>query len=144
MLDLEPLCPGQTGSQGPAISGPGTIVPLPGFSRPLRASGPVRGGEVLTFELEGQPGEVPLLLVSDAHEPVALLNGSLLLGLPPSDLFTLPALPASGQATLGFQVPNVGAAVGSLSLYVQAVFLDPAPTIWLGAGTTVVLLDAGS
>ncbi len=139
---LEPMCPGQTGPQGPALSGIGTIVALPGFARHLRASGPVRGGGTLTFELAGQPAEVPLLLLSTIHEPLALLNGSLLLGLPPAEVFVLPALPEDGQATLAFPVPDVGPAQESLHLYAQAAFLAPGPAVWLAAGTTVVLLDA--
>jgi hypothetical protein len=56
-------------------------------------------------------------------------------------LFVLPPLPASGASTLFFPVPNVGAVKG-LSFYAQAAFIDPAFTVWLGAGTTVVLLDS--
>lgn len=138
---LEPFCPGQTGPQGPAISGSGTIVALPGFARHLRANGPVRGGQTLTFEVGGQAGELPLLLVSPVHHPVPLLNGMLLVGLPPTDLFLLAPLSASGAGSLSFAVPNLGALVESITLYAQAVFLDPSSTLWLGAGTSVVLLD---
>src|SRR6185503_9346948 len=123
---LEPLCPGQTGPQGPAILGSGTIVPLPGFARHLRANSPVRGGQALTFELGGVAGEIPAVFVSLVHEPLPLLNGSLLVGLPPTEVLVLGSLPASGEATLTFPVPNVGTSVGSLSLYAQAVFLDSA------------------
>lgn len=142
---LEPLCPGQSGPQGPAITGSGTIVALPGYARHLSANSPVRGGETLAFDVQGQPGEVPLLLVSFEHEPLPLLaySGVLLVGLPPADTFVLGALPASGQASLSFPVPNVGASVGALTAYAQAAFLDPSPRVWLGGGTTVTLLDAG-
>ncbi len=139
--DLDLLCPGLSGPAGAPIAGTGTIVALAGHARHLRANSPVRGGDTLTFELEGQPGETPLLLLSLAHEPIDLLGGSLLIGLPPTDAFVLPALPADGQASLGFAVPGVGPALESLHLYAQAAFLDATPAIWLGAGTTVVLLD---
>lgn len=142
-LDLEPLCPGQTGPQGPAISGTGTILALPGFARHLRADSPVRTGEALTFEVEGIAGEIPLLLVSLAHDPVPLWNGVLLLELPPTDVFVLPPLPATGRASLALRVPSLPEGGGSLSLYAQAVFLDPTPAIWLGAGASVALLDSG-
>jgi len=140
--DLGPLCPGQTGPQGPAISGTGTIVPLVGVARHLEANSPVRGGETLTFDVEGQAGEVPLVFVSLDHEPIPLLafSGVLLVGLPPSDVFVLGALPASGQASLSFPVPPIGL-VGALTYYAQGVFLDPTAGLWLGAGTTVTLLD---
>lgn len=141
---LEPFCPGQSGPAGPAIVGAGTIVPLPGYARHLRASGPVRGGEDLVLAVEGRPGEVPWILVSPEHAPVWLAGhaGTLLVGLPPEELFVLPVLPASGLGTLTLPVPNVGLAIGALTYHLQAIFLDPAPRVWLGAGTTVSLLDA--
>jgi hypothetical protein len=142
VLSLGPMCPGQTGPQGPAISGSGTIVALPGFARHLRANSPVRGGELLSFELQGQPGEVPLLLVALEHEPLALLNGALLVSLPPMEAFVLGALPAGGLETLSVPVPHVGGIEG-LVLYSQAAFVDPSATVWLGAGTSVVLLEPG-
>ena len=144
VASLEPLCPGQTGPPGPAISGIGTIVPLVGFARHLQANSPVRGGEQLTFDVEGQAGELPLLLVSLAHEPLPLYahSGVLLVAFPLSDVFVLPILPAGGQASLSFPVPNVGSLVGAVSYRIQAVFVDAASSIWLGAGTTTVLLDS--
>ncbi len=141
VLRLAPLCPGQTGPEGPAIAGTGTIVALPGFARHLRAASPVRTGETIAFEVGGQPGELPLVLVSLAHEPMDLLNGCLLIGLPPADVFVLPALPASGLASLDLPVPSVAGGLESLHLYAQAAFLDATSTVWLGGGTTVVLLD---
>lgn len=140
--DLDALCPGQKGPAGPAVEGVGTVVPLPGFARHLRADGPVRGNGTLTFELEAQPGELPFLLVSDVHDPAPLWNGALLVGLPPVEVLALPALAASGTGTHALAVPNVGPAVASVSLYVQGVFVDPGSAVWVGAGTPVVLLDA--
>lgn len=141
---LEPLCPGQSGPAGPAIAGSGAILPQPGYARHLSANAPVRGGEDLRFTVEGQPGEIPWLLVSREQAPLWLqgYTGMLLVALPPAELLALPALSASGTETLTFPVPNVGLAVGALTYHVQALFLDPAPRVWLGAGTTVVLLDA--
>lgn len=144
--DLDPLCPGLSGPAGPAILGPGTVVPLYGYARHLRADTPTRGGETLTLEVGGRPGELPLLLVSDA--PFALTlpqhSGALLVTLPPVETYPLAALPASGQATLGLAVPSVGLPPGAVTLYAQPVFFDtsgPAIAVWLGAGTTLVLLD---
>ncbi len=141
--NLTTLCPGLYGPAGPAIDGSGTIVPLFGFARHLQSTSPVRGGETLTFTLEGRPGEVPMLLVSGEHVPLPLTSysGVLLTGLPLLETFALGALPASGTATLAFPVPNVGALVGAVTLYAQSLFVD-APGIWLGAGATVTLLDA--
>lgn len=141
---LEPLCPGQSAPAGPAILGSGTIVALPGYARHLQANSPVRGGEQLTLTVDGRPGEVPWILVSQDHQPLYLagFTGMLLVALPQEELFVLPALPAGGQTSLSFAVPNVGASVGALTYHAQAVFLDPAPRVWLGAGTTIVLLDS--
>ena len=138
-LSLEPMCPGKFGPQGAAIAGTGTIIALPGFARHLSANSPVRAGETLSFGLGGQPGEIPLVLVSLEHTPLALLNGTLLVGLPPVEVFVLGPLPVGGEAALSFPVPSLGAP--SLTCYAQAIFLDPAATLWLGAGTSVVLLD---
>lgn len=139
---LEPLCPGQSGPAGPAIVGGGTIVALPGVARHVRAGAPVRGGATLAFELAGVAGEIPALFVSTLHEPLPLLNGCLLVGLPQDDVLVLPALPESGGTSLGFPVPDVGTALGGLTLYVQSVFLGAGATVWLGAGTSVVLVGA--
>ena len=148
VADLSLLCPGQTGNAGPAfgsLTGLGTVVPMVGYARHLSANSPVRGGETLTLDVEGQPGEIPLVLVSSRHEPLLLPNhsGSLLLGLPLEDVLVLPALGATGTTSLSLPVPNVGAGIEALNLYLQAVFLDPSPSVWLGAGTSVLLLDAG-
>lgn len=144
MADLELLCPGQTGPAGPPLQGSGTIVPLPGFARHLRANSPVRGGETLTFEVEGLAGEVPLVLVSLEQAPLPLLayGGVLLVGLPPDDVFVLPALPVGGRTTLSFAGPNVGPTVAGLNFHAQALFLAPASAVWLSGGTTLLLLDA--
>ena len=141
--DLSSLCPGSNGPAGPAISGSGTILPLPGFFHDVTANNPIRGGNTLTFQVTGQPGEVPLLLLSSTHDPLDLpnLSGALLIGLPLVDTFVLPALDASGAGSLAIAVPNVGATVGAVSYYTQSCFLDPAGPIWLGGGTTVTLLD---
>lgn len=144
VTSLEPLCPGQSGPAGPAISGSGTIVPLPGFARHLQANAPVRGGEVLTLAVGGQPGDLPLVVVSSGHEPIPFANGgALLVAMPPEELFLLPTLDASGTSGVAFPVPDVGALVGAATFYAQAVFLDTASTVWLGAGTTIVLVAAG-
>ena len=145
VANLATLCPGQTAPAGPPITGPGTVVPLPGFARHLRANSPVRGGATLTLELEGQPGEVPLVLVSASPEALYLpsYGSTLLVGFPLEDTLVLPALPASGQASLSLAVPNVGAVVGAVQLFAQPVFLDPLPRVWLGNGATFLLLDAG-
>ena len=143
-LDLDLFCPGVTGPVGPPIAGTGTILPLPGFYRELVANNPVRGGETVTFDVAGQPGEVPLVMISTDHQPVMLPTyaGSLLVGHPLADLFVLPALPASGLGQLSFAVPNVGVSTGALSFYGQACFLDALGGVWLGSGTTVTLLDS--
>lgn len=143
--DLGALCPGQSGPQGPAISGTGTVVALAGFARHLQASSPVRVGGSLTFALEGQPGEVPFLVVSESHAPATLLacSGVLLVGLPPAEVFVLPPLPASGRASLSFPVPALSGLSEGLTFYAQALFLDPSSRLWLGAGTTICLLEAG-
>lgn len=142
--DLSLLCPGLSAPAGPAITGTGTIVPLPGYARHLRANGPVRGGETLTLALEGQPGELPFVLVSATHDTQFLpAHGStLLVGFPLEELFALPALPASGEASLAFVVPNVGAVGAAVHLYAQPFFLDPTPRVWLGCGASLLLLDA--
>ena len=142
-LDLTALCPGMTGPVGPAIEGSGTVVSLPGYYRELVANNPVRGGETLTFDVAGQPGETPIVLLSSDHAPVLLTNyaGALLVGHPLADLFVLPSLQASGRESLSMVVPNVGLPVGAVSFYAQACFFDPLGQVWLGSGTTVTLLD---
>jgi hypothetical protein len=134
---LWPLC-ALTGPAGPAISGTGTIIALPGLARRVRASSMPSSGGALAFTLEGQPGESPVLLVSSEHEPVALWNASLLVGFPPTDVFVLAPLPASGSSIFAIAIPNLGA-FGGLAVYAQAVFVAPGPALSLGAGTAVLL-----
>ena len=141
--DLSLLCgSGTYGPAGPAISGAGTIVPLPGFARHLRMNSPVRGGQTLTFEVEGQPGELPILITSLVHEPVPFLGGSLLLQLPPEEIYVLGTLPANGQATLSLPVQDVGLAIGAIPLYAQAAFLDTSSMVWIGGASSTVLVDS--
>lgn len=71
------------------------------------------------------------MLASAEHEPLPLL----------APTGVLPALDATGHAALSFPVPNVGAHQ-ALTLYAQAAFLAPSG-VWLGAGTTLVLLGEG-
>ena len=141
--DLTALCPGQFGPAGPDIEGSGTILPLVGFARSLEANSPVRGGANLTLTAKGQPGELPYVLLSERHEPFLLpaFSGSLLVGLPLSDTLQLPTVGAGGEATLTFPVPSVGPAVGLVTYYAQAVFIDPTLTPWLGGGSTITLVD---
>ena len=117
VASLEPMCPGQSGPAGQPIIGGGTITVLVGFARHLSANSPVRGGETLTFDIEGQPGEIPIVFTSLAHQPVALGGGALLIGLPPTDMFVLAALPADGKASLSFPIQNVGASIGGVTYY---------------------------
>jgi hypothetical protein len=141
--NLNALCPGQFGPQGPAISGNGAIVALPGIARHVSANSPLRGGETLLLEVEGGEGDLPFVVVSLDHKPLPLLNASLLVSLVWEDVLVLPQLGASGTATLALTVPDVGPILASLSFYAQGVFLDALPKVWLGAGTTIVLLDSG-
>ena len=98
---------------------------LPGFARHLKANSPVRGGETLTFDVEGQPGELPVVFTSLVHDPLSLLAYSsvLLVGLPATDTFVLGALPSDGKASLPFPIQNVGPSVGSVTYYAQAAFI---------------------
>ena len=142
-LDLEPMCPGQTGPAGPPIQGNGTIVPLAGFPRFLETDSPVRGGDPLRLTARGQPGELPVVFLSRTHSAFDLpaLSGALLIGLPPEDTLVLPTTDASGTAWIDLPVPNVGAALGALTYYAQALFVDPSAGLWLGGGCTLTLVD---
>ena len=139
---LNPFCPGQLGPQGPTVTGSGTIVALPGSARHVSANSPLRGGETLSLQVEGGAGELPFVLVSRDHKPLPLLNASLLVSLVWDDVLVLPPLDENGAGTLALTVPNVGPLVASLGFYAQAVFLDQVSKVWLGPGTTILLLDA--
>lgn len=141
-LDLGLLCPGRIGPQGEAVCGTGSIATLPGFARRVRSPTPVRGGATLALEIEGRAGDLPVLLVSSRLEPAAP-PGTGPLASPSDDLLLLPVL-ADGAAFPSFAVPNVGSAYAGQVLFAQAVFLDASSTIRLGAGTSIVLLDAGA
>ena len=142
--DLTALCPGLYGPAGPAIEGTGSIQPLAGYARSLQATSPVRGGADVTFTAIGQPGELPLVLVSERQEPLLLpnLSGSLLIGMPIADVLVLPNVSTTGTSELTLPVPNIGLAVGSVDSYMQAVFIDPAQGLWLGGGCTLTVVDA--
>ena len=144
VASLEPLCPGLAGPPGPIISGSGTIEALPGVARHLEANSPVRAGETLTFDLEGLAGEVPVLFLSPTHAPVPVpdLSSVLLVGFPFEEVFVLAPLPTSGQTSFSFSVPSMAGIAESLTYYGQAAFFDSARVVWLGAGTTTVLLGA--
>lgn len=139
--NLFPLCPGETGPAGPAVDGTGAIVDLPGAARGLRATSPVRSGELLSFDVTGMPGEIPVLFVSTVQETVPVDPfGVLVVEIPPAEILVLDALPASGHGSLSFAAPAIGGRT-SARYYVQVLAVAPGPAVQLGAGSTVFVLD---
>ena len=136
------LCGSIRAPAGPPIFGAGTIQAVPGYDRHLWSNGLLRGGDVLQLDVQGQPGDTPLVLVSTSHAPVPLptMSGVLLLG-PLEDVFLLADLPSSGRSGLSFAVPSPGSLVGAVTYYAQALFFDDGSRLWLGSGASIVLVD---
>lgn len=133
-------CPDPTVAPAFAGTSAATIVELPDLARGVSVDGPLSGGEIVTFDVTGAEGDLPLVLLSLVHDPIPVANGVVLVGLPLADAFLLGTLPASGEATLSFPVPSI--AVGSeLTYHAQAAFLDAGGAIWFGSGSVLVLAE---
>lgn len=123
-----------------------TVEQLAGTARSVIASSPVREGEFATITVQGAPGEFALIAYSGEFQAGTFApqwRAPPLVGAP-QQLVALGALPATGSASLGFIVGELGSGVEGARAVAQGVFVDPsAMTVQLGSASEIVLLDAG-
>ena len=127
----------------PILAFVGTTVTLPGSSRDMTLTSPVRSGQPLTLEFTGAPGDLAWVFagLAPAGIPAPQFKGALLVG-EPSLLLLLGSLPASGVLTLTAPAASFPPALDSLQVAVQAAFAagggailsDPARLILLQPG----------
>jgi len=120
----------------------GTLMPVPGNPPVLTTTTPAREGGTLPLTIDGQAGDSALLLFSAMPGGFFLpgKHGDLLLG---GTLLVIPLLPLppSGQLPLSLTVPELGAGLQGIALYLQAATCA-AGDCTLGTGSALVLLDA--
>ncbi|MFG0319136.1 MAG: hypothetical protein ACF8XB_17820 [Planctomycetota bacterium JB042] len=118
---------------------------LPGASRTVAASSPVRELATLTLDLDAASADACFLLVSaGALWQLELATSGVLLTAPPwiGGLVPLGVAPGSGAFSLGIPVPLLPAGVDHVTVHLQGVFADPGGGWWVGGPATPLVLDA--
>jgi len=122
-----------------------TSAVLPGAADGLETTPAPREGGMLDVSVEGEPGDLVLLLVGFAPAlEAAILAPSVLLvsPAPPAWSQSIGVLPGSGALGAAYLVPELGPLAG-VELFLQTLHVDAAPlAARLGAGSVVQLLDA--
>jgi hypothetical protein len=115
---------------------------LPGRSRHLLSSTPVRENTVAPLKFTGAPGEQVQLLISrtaglrtDRTESGVLLLGS------PIRVVSVGVVPASGTLSVQIPVSSLDPGVESTVLYMQAPFTDPQGNTVLSGPSSMVILS---
>jgi hypothetical protein len=118
----------------------GSLHVVPGAAPAFHADSPVDAGAVGGVHVEGTPGDVALLLVSDAAgvaAPVPGLLGALHVSAASASVLVLGALPPSGVLEIAVGMP-VLLSGHSLRLVGQALLLGPSGAV--DAGTSLLLI----
>ncbi len=136
-------CP--SGARGLDIVAPvGAVTQLPGSARRLASRSPVRDDESTSITFTGSPGDNVYLFWSLRPAPgitSRFFVGSFLLGTPLHDAQP-GTLDPSGSLTFPVRPHELGPGVEGLSVFAQALFVDPAGRRFLGSPTHVLLVDA--
>jgi hypothetical protein len=132
------------GPLGTTVVVPPGVMPvmLPGPARILQMEAPLEELGASQLEVEGEPGELALLLGSTAGAwvDVPKFGGALLVGAPVGQLLPLGALDASGHLQASIVVPDLGLSPGSaVRALLQLVTTTGSSTV-LGDASALVLL----
>lgn len=136
------LC-GNYGLPGADVSGPGTLVSLPGVSRTLQAPSPVRDNGILTLSSRGEPGDVVYLLSSfePAFEWRPQWSG-VSLAASPFRRLVLGTIPASGTMSVNLFLPeSLVPSLQSRNLFLQCLHRDLNGSYVLSGAVSPVVLD---
>lgn len=143
--------PGPGGGCPPGANGlgldveSGTANIIPGVARTMSAAHPVREGQTLVIDFSGLAGDLAVVGLSDAHQPVFLpaLEGSLVVAPAPLSITVFGVLPAAGTLTANVAIPPVTGVDAALHFVQLAVATPTMPTdIRLGTAQSLLLLDA--
>lgn len=115
--------------------------------RGLETGGAVREGESLEVRLTGQPGDLPFLWVGPHGSWIEFPQFQGVLGVAFQVLggtpHALPVLGPAGELVLEFPVPDLGAGVQALPVFMATHTASVADGLLVGPTTVSVLLDAG-
>jgi len=147
LFDTHPLG-GEADPEGCSADGPNTSVlfgqltQLPGSSASFAVTSPVLDGASTTLTFAGQPGDLPVVLMAMAWEPVAWFSkysGALVTGHPA--LFLLSPLPASGTLSVPFGFGDALAPGTGGIIYLQGAVLKVAGGALLADPGTLITFD---
>jgi hypothetical protein len=138
-LNTDPSC--VDAEAGPPLAGdPSLATLLAGPPRGLQLDSPVREGALQHLLISGAAGDGVLVLASLQPAFTSMPVGTLALG-PVLPLVVALSLPAGGELTLAFQVPELGPGIESLQIAAQGLFVPGVGAKRLGAPSAAVLLD---
>jgi hypothetical protein len=128
----------------PVALGSGTWTALPGVARSFEVSSPVREGEVALLSFAGAPGDFVWLALAPtagfAFDPFvhAVFQlapvGTLVVALAP--------LGPGGELSLAAVFGDLGPGVDAARIHLQSIHLSVSAELWLGGGSTLLVLDA--
>jgi len=134
-----------SGAPGEAVDvNAGDALALAGSAHTLSISSPVREGGIANLRFGGEPGELVLAVVGagQTHLPLDPFAGSLVVGAPQL-LISMGVVPPSGSLVVPVSIgAAANPAVLARHLFVQGVYIDAAPAVWLGHASTLSVLDA--
>ena len=142
-----PAAGGVAGQSGAAfeING-GTLTQLPNTARLFATPSPIREDATTSVDFVGDAGDLVFVAVAAAPRSVATTPGSLvgpLLLESPLSIVPFGTLPASGQLSDSFPVPDISAGAAVRSFYMQGLFVNVlSGELALGSPTQVQLLDS--
>lgn len=122
----------------------GSVQTVPGRARHLRAPRVRREGESFTLRLEGQTGDLVLLLFSlsfDTHFGLPV-GGTILPAAPLSSAFLGAITTPNGVLDVPASAPTLPAGGDAYVVFSQALFFNPLESIQVSSGRALVLLDA--
>ena len=114
---------------------------LPGTPATVVLSRVVREGQSAQLTLQNAGGHYVALLIGFAPQFTYLEKFSGVLVVSASQVITLGTLPGPGSVTFSAPVPQLGAGVESLIVYVQPLTLDPQGHKVLGVPSAMLMLD---
>ena len=136
-------CP--DGADAAAVDAPvGTLTTVPGTTRRLAISSPLREGATATFSASGLPGDRVWFLFSGAPRPrvtAGNFTGTLLLR-PPLFTVSFGIIGPGGTLDQDLTVTELGPAIEGLDYYLQSLFWSPGLGAHMSTPSAVVVLDA--
>jgi len=114
---------------------------LPGTPATVVLSRVVREGQSASLTLQNAGGHYVALLIGYAPQFTYLEKFNGVLAVSASQVIDIGTLPGPGSVTFSVTVPQLGAGVDSLIVYVQPLSLDPQGHKVLGVPSAMLMLD---